>query len=173
MFNLLKKSTMGCERFRDGLELAAETLAGAESPDVVLSMMKTELRAHGANCADCRTASAELLSVRAMMKDMGAGTDATADNPWFAGRVMALIAAREVELNGPVGTWIALPKLASRFALVAGAIILVGSTWLFQRPGGAQKNQSKVSAGPEYLFEAPPPAMTQDDVLVSLAENNE
>jgi hypothetical protein len=168
MLNLLKKNDE-CGKFRDVLEQSA----GAESVEGLLALLPAAAREHAASCADCRDAVTEFVAVRLMLKKVSASA-AVQENPWFAGRVMAAIAAREEELNGPVGTWIALPKLAARLALAACAILLVGSTWIYQRPRNAQGNQPSASSGQEYLFEAPTAApATQDDVLVSLAENNQ
>jgi hypothetical protein len=172
MLNLLKKSAADCGRFREELEVSAGAATGVESSEDLLDLLPAAQRAHGVRCAKCGVAVAEYLIVRRLMRQIAARSEA-AGGPWFAGRVMAVIAGREAELNGPAGTWIALPKLASRLALAACAVLLVGSTWLYQRPRTAQVNEAtaSTSSGSEYLFEAPPP-MTPDDVLMSLAENN-
>ena len=171
MWNLLSKSKKECERFRDGLETSAGAATGLESVEGLLAMLPVAQGGHAAGCADCRTAADEFLRIRVFLRQASTKPQGL-ENPWFAGRVMAAIAAREAELEGPAGTWIALPRLASRLALAACAVLLVGSTWLYQRPSKTPGNQSMASAAPEYLFEAPAVPATQDDVLVSLAENN-
>jgi hypothetical protein len=170
MWNLLGKSDEGCRKFRDELEVSARADSSAKTLGGLLEVLPVAQRSHAETCVDCRAAAAEFLEVQALLKKVSTRAEET-DNPWFAGRVMSAIAAREAELTGPRGTWIALPKLASRLALAAGAVLLVGSTWLYQRPRNAPGNQTASSVVPEYLFEAPTAPMTQDDVLASVAEN--
>jgi hypothetical protein len=86
---------------------------------------------------------------------------------------MAAIAARERELSEVARTWLAVPKFASRLAMASGALLLVASTWLYERPYKAPAKQPAATASQEYLFESPQPPMNQDDVLVSLAEKNQ
>ncbi len=84
---------------------------------------------------------------------------------------MAAIAARERELSEAASTWLAVPKFASRLAMASGALLLIVSTWLYERPLPASNQQATSLAAQESLFEAPPP-MNQDDMLVPLQENN-
>jgi hypothetical protein len=84
---------------------------------------------------------------------------------------MAAIAVRERELSKAASTWLAVPKLASRLAMATGALLLVASTWLYERPLPAPNPQASTLAAQESLFESPPPA-NQDDVLVPEQENN-
>jgi hypothetical protein len=70
-------------------------------------------------------------------------------------------------------TWVAVPKYASRLALVSGALLLVASTWLYGRPSAVAVKQPTAVAAQEYLFEAPQAPMNQDDVLISMAEKNQ
>jgi hypothetical protein len=172
MWNLLKKRNEECARFQDELDTWASSLVNRDMLDDILAKLPLPQREHAAGCAECRVAVEDFLQVREMLKRVSRGA-ANTENTYFSGRVMTAIAAKEAELNGPVGTWIALPRLASRLALAACAILLVGSTWLYQRPRSVQQNQPTLSGSPEYLFEAPPAPPTQDDVLVSLAESNQ
>jgi hypothetical protein len=172
MWNLLKKRNEECAWFQVELDSFGDSPLSREMLDSMLGKLPVIQREHLAGCVECRSTIEDLLNVRDMLKRTSSGAGNT-ENPYFAGRVMAAIAARESELNGPVGTWIALPRLASRLALAACAMLLVGSTWLFERPRGGQKNQPTASGAPEYLFEAPPAPVTQDDVLMSFAENNQ
>jgi len=86
---------------------------------------------------------------------------------------MAGIVARERKLAEAASTWMAVPKFASRLALASGALLLVASTWLYERPSTVPAKQPAAAASQEYLFEAPQPPMNQDDVLISLAEQNQ
>jgi hypothetical protein len=171
MWNLLKKGDAACSQFQDALDVSAHVSSGAENIDALLALMPAAQMTHGSACADCRAAAEDMLAVRTMLRQMRqpvAGGDA-----WFAGRVMASIESREAKWTGPASTWIAVPKLASRLALASFAVLLVGSTWLYQRPRANAGIQPAASASPEYLFEAPQAPITQDDVLVSLAENSQ
>jgi hypothetical protein len=86
---------------------------------------------------------------------------------------MAAIAARERELSEMASTWLAVPRFASRLAVASGALLLVASTWLYERPFTTPANQPAAAANQEYLFEAPQAPMNQDDVLISLAEQKQ
>src|SRR6267142_2539033 len=68
-------------------------------------------------------------------------------------------------------TWLAVPKFASRLAVASAALLLVASTWLYEKPPSIPNQQATALAAQELLFEAPPPA-NQDDVLVPAQENN-
>jgi hypothetical protein len=84
---------------------------------------------------------------------------------------MAAIAARERELSEAASTWLAVPKFASRLAMASGALLLVASTWLYERPLPAPNQQAGTLAAQESLFEPAPP-VNQDDVLLNTPENN-
>ena len=86
---------------------------------------------------------------------------------------MAAIAARERELSEMASTWLAVPRFASRLAVASGALLLVASTWLYERPSTTPANQPAATANQEYLFEAPQAPLNQDDVLISLAEQKQ
>jgi hypothetical protein len=89
---------------------------------------------------------------------------------WFAPRVMAVIAARESEVRRVGSSWAAVPMLASRLALASAVVLLVGSTWIYERPTTAPAKLSVTDSAQETLFESSPPPTNQDDILVSLAE---
>jgi hypothetical protein len=94
--------------------------------------------------------------------------------PWFAARVMAKIAEREMEGRRALAEWSgAVAKLASRLAWVSALLLLVGTTW-FYGPHGGQLNsesvESKAQATPQYLFDSAAGPGTVDDALVSPPE---
>src|SRR5713226_573814 len=70
----------------------------------------------------------------------------------------AHIPARERELSEVASTWLAVPKFASRLAVASGALLLVASTWLYERPLPAPNQQAGTLAAQESLFESPAPA---------------
>src|ERR1700680_2402826 len=89
MFNLLnlKKNREQCKRLRDSLEDAAEGAA-----------LSAAQREHLAACADCQEAADAISVSRSFLREVP--SRAAEPGPWFAPRVMAAIAAREVEFGG-------------------------------------------------------------------------
>jgi hypothetical protein len=170
MWNLLTRRKDECTHLRDLLEgLAAERpLAG--SLEELLEILPQDHRAHFAGCRSCRDAAQDLLAAREIFKGVAAHSEEA--GPWFARRVMAAIAGRERELAFPVSPWTAIPRFASRLALVTAVVLLAGTTWLYEKPVTAPSRQPAAALSPEYLFEAPPQPMNQDDVLISMAERN-
>jgi len=167
MWDLLSGKDSECAQFREAFEVS-----DASSTEELLSGLRPEQQTHAATCADCQAAVQELFEVRTLLQARRAPA---APDAWFAGRVMKAIAAREEELAGPAGTWIAVPRFASRLALASGALLLIASTWLYEKPHATPPvQQTAVNVtSPEYLFEAPPAPITQDDVLLSLAEKKQ
>jgi hypothetical protein len=171
MWNLVKKSDDECRKLQDLLEDSAAVRPEAASVEALSEALSASERTHLASCEDCRGAAQDLLATREIFQ--GIGSAAEIASPWFATRVMAGIAARERELAEAASAWLAVPKFASRLALVSGALLLVASTWLYERPSAVPAKQPAAAASQEYLFEAPQPPMNQDDVLISLAEQNQ
>ena len=169
MWNLLKRNDEECRKLQDLLEDSAAVRPAAKSVEELSEAFSPAERNHIASCENCREAAQNHLASREIFK--GVGSRAGQAGPWFATRVMAAIAARERELSEVASTWLAVPKFASRLAMASGALLLVASTWLYERPVAAPNAQSSTLAAQESLFEAPPP-MNQDDVLVNVQENN-
>jgi hypothetical protein len=168
MWNLLKKNSEECSKLQDLLEESATALPEATSVEELSAAWPAAQRSHLAACGGCREAAQDLLATREIFKGVGSATEMA--RPWFATRVMAAIAARERELAEAASTWLAVPKFASRLALVSGALLLVASTWLYERPLPAANQQASTLAAQESLFEAAP-LMSQDDVLFNMQEN--
>ena len=168
MWNLLKNDEE-CRKLRDLLEDSAAARPDAVSIRELTEAVSAAAQTHIAACISCQEAAQDLLATREIFK--GVASSAVVERPWFATRVMAAIAAREKELSEAASTWLAVPKLASRLAMASGALLLVVSTWLYERPLPASNQQATNLAAQESLFEAPPP-MNQDDMLVPLPENN-
>jgi hypothetical protein len=167
MWSLLKNDKK-CEKLRELLEESAAARPEASTNEELSQAWPATECAHVASCGNCREAANDLFATREIFK--GVASDAGVERPWFATRVMAAIAARERELTEAASTWLAVPKLASRLALASGTILLIASTWLYERPLPAPNLQATALAAQESLFEAPPP-MNQDDVLVPAREN--
>lgn len=169
MWNLLKKSGEKCGKLRDLLEESAAARPEAASVEQLSPDWPAAERAHIDACADCLEAANDLLTTRRIFKGVASHTEM--DRPWFSARVMTAIAAREREVTETASTWLAVPRFASRLALASGALLLIASTWLYERPLPAPNLQATALAAQESLFEAPPPA-NQEDVLVNAQENN-
>lgn len=169
MWNLLKKNDQRCIAMLDLLEASAAVRPEAENITDLSADMSAAERAHIASCQNCQEAALDLLATREIFGSVGSAKEMA--GPWFPARVMAAIAARERELADVATTWLAVPKFASRLAVVSAGLLLVASTWLYEKPLPSPSQQTSSLAAQESLFEAPPPA-SQDDVLVPVQENN-
>jgi hypothetical protein len=168
MWNLLKNDEE-CRKLRDLLEDSTAARPDAVSIRELSEAMSASAQTHIAACANCLEAAQDLLATREIFK--GVASKSEMERPWFATRVMGAIAARERELSEAASAWLAVPRFASRLALASGALLLVASTWLYERPLSTPNQQASILAAQESLFEAPPPT-SQDDVLVPMQENN-
>jgi hypothetical protein len=171
MWNLLKKSDEECRTLRDLLEDSAAARREAVRVEQLSEAWPAAQRNHIAACKSCRRAAQDFLTTREIFQ--GVTSRAGQAGPQFATRVMAAIASRERALSEVASTWLAVPRFASRLALASAALLLVASTWLYERPSPAPAKQPSAAASQEYLFELPQPPMNQDDVLISLAEQNQ
>ena len=169
MWNLLSKRAEECEKLRDLLEESAASRPEAVTVEQLSQEWPAAGRAHIAACESCQEAAADFLATREIFK--GVPSEAATERPWFATRVMAAIAARERDLTEAASTWLAVPKFASRLAMASGVLLLVATTWLYERPLSTPSQQAAALAAQESLFESPTP-MNQDDVLVPVKENN-
>jgi len=169
MWNQLKKSDKKCRKLRDLLEDSAAARPEAVSIRELSEVMSGAAQTHIGACVSCQEAAQDLLATREIFK--GVASNSEMEKPWFATRVMAAIAVRERELSEVASTWLAVPRFASRLALASGALLLVASTWLYERPLVTPSQQASTLAAQESLFEAPS-SVNQDDVLVPVQENN-
>lgn len=169
MLNLLKRNTNECAKVRDLLEESAAVRPEAARIEELTEEWSATERNHVAECEHCRVAAQDILATRELFK--GVSSRAGQPRPWFSTRVMAAIAVRERELAEAASTWLAVPKFASRLALASAALLLLTSTWLYERPLQAPSQQATSLAAQESLFEASPP-VNQDDVLVPVQESN-
>ncbi len=169
MWNLLKKNNDECRKLPDLLDDSTVARPEAARIEELSEAWSTAERNHLAACGRCQTAAQDLLATREIF--MGIGSTAGQSRPWFSTRVIAAIAARERELAEAASTWLAVPKFASRLALASAALLLLTSTWLYERPLPTPGQQASALAAQESLFEAAPTA-NQDDLLVPVQENN-
>jgi len=169
MWSLLKKNDDECGKLRDLLEDSAAGLPAATRMEELSEAWPAAQRNHLATCGRCQEAAQDLLATREIFKGVGSATGMV--RPWFSTRVVAAIAARERELTEAASTWLAVPKFASRLALASAALLLLTSTWLYEKPLPAPNQQATSLAAQESLFESSPPA-NLDDMLVPVQENN-
>lgn len=173
MWNLLKKRDEECRKFQDLLEDSAEARPEAVRVEQLSEAWPAAQRNHIAACETCQEAAEDILASREIFKGLASAGEVA--RPWFANRVMAAIAARERELSQVASTWLAVPKFASRLAIASGALLLVASTWLYERPVPVPvptPNQlASTLAAQESLFDTSP-LINQDDVFVIGQENN-
>jgi hypothetical protein len=156
MWNLLRrmrKNQDECSRLRDALENVADAAA--------LSSAQQE---HLAACPHCQEASSDISTSRIVLRDVP--MRAASPGPWFAPRVMAAIAARELELREGLETWAAVPRLAARLTWISALALLLASSWLYQlpKPTAISGNDS----GVESLFDSPQSSAPQEDVVLPL-----
>src|SRR5579859_2822451 len=165
---LLNRRGAGCRDFQMGLEDAAGSAPGAQKLADLLAVAPGAMREHAVACADCRAAAENLLAARALLAEMP--SHAATPGPWFAPRVMAVIAARKAELARATDTWTFLPKLAARLTWASTIALLLASGWLYQRPVSTSTKPAVVTdiTGEPLVYSATP--ADNDEVLVSLAE---
>lgn len=170
MWDLLKRRNDECIHLQDLLEDAATRNPRVANIEKLLEALPAGPRSHFAACPDCGDAARELLAARELMGVIP--PSAQEPGPWFVTRVMAAIVAREKELSESAKTWIAVPKFASRLALASAALLLVTSTWLYEKPFPALAPEATSVAAQESLFESTAPMANQDDVLLIRDERN-
>jgi hypothetical protein len=127
------------------------------------------LALHLSACAACREALEDAVLSSNLMRV--ALETAPAPSEPFVTRVMASVREAVDAERVPITIWRPLELLASRFALVAAAVLLALSLYLAEfapaRPAGGT-SQAEIGAGMPEPPAAPP--SNQDDVLISLSE---
>jgi hypothetical protein len=127
------------------------------------------LASHLSACVACQEALEDAVLSSKLMRV--ALETAPAPSAPFVTRVMASVREAADAEQTPVSIWRPLELLASRFALVAAAVLLALSLYLAEfaparQAGGT--SQAEIGAGMPEPPAAPP--SNQDDVLISLSE---
>lgn len=165
MWRMKDKTSAECERFSDALEAsaAAETRGEIAAAGTLLARLPEAMREHAFSCEACRAFAEELVEAREIL---GVVESKAEPSPFFLARVMASIASREAELENKAQTWAAVPRLASRLAVLASLGLLIAATWVYQMPSVANGTgwNSQQWAG---LVDT----SAVDDLLVSAAGN--
>lgn len=160
----LKRAAKGeCERACDALEFtgASDGYGPEGAFAAALAELPEELRQHVRTCEACRTFAEELAEARGLL---AARRNTAEPGPFFLARVMASIAAKEAQIETKAETWAAVPRLASRLAVLASLGLLIAATWVYQMPPSTVTGWSS----PQWagLTDTGTP---QDDLLVSPA----
>ena len=165
MWDRPESKDQACRKTQDRLEeIAGRRPQWIEVQELTDALPVAE-RAHWLACRACREAAEDLVTARQLLRAVPSA--ANVDRPFFARRVMAVIAAREKELRELVNPWAEVPRFATRLAWITALVLLAGSTWFYEK--GMTTRSHSPMAGPESIFEPTPPA-TQDDVLMGMAE---
>jgi hypothetical protein len=162
------RSDSPCDRFQEWLEESRSPEAAPETLDHLLSTAPAAEHAHALACSDCRDAAADLVDLRNLLRELG---PAPVAGPWFASRVMADIASREVEISRVTAFWLAIPRFASRLSWIAAAALVFTATWLHERPIARQPQTASAYAS-DHLFDPPVAAPGNDDLLLSMTGNS-
>jgi hypothetical protein len=160
MFHLPEDQNAGCERFLDEIELAPGELTLREE---LLAEVSVQSRRHAESCTNCTNALMELIATREALRPMREET--VEANPWFATRVMALIAAHEKEIDEQVnGVWIFVRRMAPRIVAFCALLLVVGSTWALQLKKAEERHRTSTQAA-EGLFYTAPTTPVNDDAM--------
>ncbi len=171
MSSLLERNDGQCDRFQEWLEETSGPPRGLETCESLLTLAPPGLREHAYVCSDCHDAAEDIVAVRNLVREFEA---VPAPGPWFAPRVMAVIASQEAEQTRAAATWLAVPRFASRLSWAAAAVLLCTCTWLYVRPAAAPPAQQTASAfASEHLFDPPAVPASHDDVLSSMTEKDQ
>jgi hypothetical protein len=161
-----------CQIIAMHLEEAAQGLPQAATHEQLLSAIPEDAKEHLRACPDCFQGIEDFLQSRKLLAALERNPG-DLGNPFFEKRVMAAIAAREAQLEGPRGTWAFVPKLASRLAGVATIVLVVAGTWLYSGPARRQANQPALENGTQLFEDNSAVPASRDDILVSLLERSE
>ena len=137
----------------------------------VAGSLPAELAQHVASCADCRRVVDDYRASQVLLSTLR--RDTKESRPWFATGVMAAIAAREAQLQGSLEKWVAIPRLASKFAWVSVLALLLSGSWLVGRQQASRAAWMPTDLAGETLLDRHPAPVDNDDVLSSLGERME
>jgi len=168
MWNIWKKQNADCNRVLEHLEEYSVANKKDVTVESLLDSMPQEYRAHSMSCDSCSTALQDFVAVRQMLANVPSHGNSEA--PWFAARVMSAIAAKEHELAQPLSISAIFPRLAARLTWVSSVVLLIASTFLFQRPVTPPAKEPAAATAQDSLFETTQIPSERDDILLSLAE---
>ncbi len=160
------KKRGSCGWFREDLRSLLEETPAALRVEELLESGGGELREHVSRCALCGTLLRDAIAARKLLRE--AFVPAVVPDT-FASRVMAEIRARERAVPMVAYPWAAVQALAARVAWIAALVLLIASTWVYQR-NVPPPNPAPPDTAADRFPEPPPQPSNLDEVLVSLAE---
>lgn len=168
----LRKNGNPCEALREELEELPARGPVAATPRNVLEDMPEVSRNHARGCAECTVAVEEFVSTRNALQELAG--EAPKPGPWFPVKVMAVIAAREAELEmRREGVWLSVRRSAPRLALASAFLLVLGAGWALEI-----RQEEKTAAVPlpnawDRVFGAVPAnTPLNDDVMISAREES-
>lgn len=183
MWDKSRSTDANCVEYRAALEELPVEIGETEGRAESSSILPAKLSTHAEKCEACRAAADEFWAARRLLtagfSQGAAGEEARVlqgeGAPWLVKRVMARIAEREVEERRAGVEWSgAVSRLASRVALVAAAMLLVTTTWLYEPSDGGRGDSTQVQtateSGSSYLFDSSTPPANFADALAGGAE---
>lgn len=186
MWDKLKKQDRRCAEYMAALEELLPEVSEAEGRAALSGILPTEVLTHAEECEACGTAAEEFWESRRLLAGAFSQVGTVVEvrvlrgegTPWLVTRVMAKIAEREVEEQRAKLEWSgAVSRLASRVALVAAAMLLVTSTWLYQPSdagrGNSAAGQSATESASPYLFDSGAAMANGDDALAGGGERQQ
>lgn len=163
----LMKRRGSCRWFRGELRSLVDETPAVLSPEELLKATGGELREHISACPACSGLLRDALEARKLLREALAPA-AVPDA--FAARVMAEIRGRESEPVSAAYPWAAVHALASRVAWVSALVLLIASTWMYERSAPRPNPAAPPDTTADRFPEPAPQPANLDEVLVSLAE---
>lgn len=160
------KKRGSCGRFRGDLRSLLEETPAALRVEELLKGAGSELREHVSRCKVCGTLLQDAIEGRKLLREVF--VPAVVPDT-FASRVMAEIRARERAAPMVAYPWAAVQALAARVAWISALVLLIASTWVYQR-NAPPRNPAPPDTAADRFPEPPPQPSNLDEVLVSLAE---
>jgi hypothetical protein len=180
MWDKFRKENRLCQQYRDALEDLPLDVGQGTALVELNNSLPAEVVEHARRCETCEEvaetfwASRDLLAGSLELAREPYNAAMNGSRPWFATRVIAKIAEREMEGRRALTEWSgSVAKLASRLTWVSASLLLIGTTWFYGPNGGplnTQSVQSRAETTPQYLFDSAAGQASVDDALVSPPE---
>jgi hypothetical protein len=168
MWKLMEKDRL-CREYREALEELPPGMDQAEAFANLRLTLASDVLSHVEGCDICAEstevfwASRNLLGQPLQVAREERAQDLETGAPWFAARVMALIAEREAEGERAAAEWTkAVARLASRVAWVSAAALLVASTVLYTPQSRESSKQPTMESSHQWLFDGGAQAAVED-----------
>lgn len=168
MWKLMDKDRR-CREYREALEELPPGMDQAEAFANLRLTLASDVLSHVESCDICAEstevfwASRNLLGQPLQLAREERVQEFETSAPWFAARVMALIAERKAEGERAAAEWAkAVARLAPRVALVSAAALLIASTVLYAPQGRESNKQPAVESTHQWLFDGGAQAAVED-----------